>query len=83
MAKAQTEKKNTRLKIILQEKGLNQLQFIELIKEKTGCEMTKCNISKHVNGVYTSMSTDTLMIFAVTLDVTADSLLNWPLKYNR
>jgi len=76
-------KPQTRLAKILQEKGLNQKQFSALIKKKTGCEITNCNISKHVNGQKAFMSTQTLMIFAVTLDVTADSLLEWPARYGR
>lgn len=73
----------TRIARILQEKGLTQKQFSALIKEKTGCEITNCNISRHVNGKKAYMSTQTLMIFAVTLDVSADSLLEWPERYGR
>ncbi len=72
-----------RLAKILQERGLNQKEFSAVIKKKTGCEITNCNISKHVNGKKAFMSTQTLMIFAVTLDVTADSLLDWPARYKR
>jgi transcriptional regulator with XRE-family HTH domain len=73
----------TRIARILQERGLTQKQFSELIKKKTGCEITNCNISRHVNGKKAYMSTETLMIFAITLDVSADSLLEWPARYGR
>lgn len=74
---------STRLAKILQERGLNQKQFSELIKKKTDCVITNCNISKHVNGKKAFMSTQTLMIFAITLDVSADELLDWPERYRK
>ena len=71
-------KKRTRLSIILEQKNLTQAQFIWLIKEKADCVMNKSNISQHVTGKKSFMTTDTLMIFAFVLGVKADDLLDWP-----
>lgn len=64
-----TNKKQTPLAIILEQKGWKQSVFREKIKEKTGKEFSKAAICNYVNGKHTNMLLENAKIMAETLEM--------------
>lgn len=62
-------KQKTKLAILLEQKGLNQREFAELVYEKTGFIMHLQNISNYHTGYKQIRTIKIAQIIAETLDV--------------
>ena len=68
--------KMTKLQAILEQRNMTQSELIRVIKEKTGIEFDKGNLSRIINGVKTNFTIETGKIISDTLDVTIDEIID-------
>jgi len=68
--------KGTKLQQILEEKKMSQADLIKLIKDNTGIEFDKGNMSRIVNGVKTNFTIETARIISEALKVTFDDIID-------
>lgn len=66
----------TKLQAILEQRNMTQSELIRVIKEKTGIEFDKGNLSRIINGVKTNFTIETGKIISDTLDVTIDEIID-------
>ena len=55
---------------------MSQADLIKIIKDKTGMEFDKGNLSRIVNGVKTNFTIETARIISDALDVTIDDIID-------
>jgi DNA-binding Xre family transcriptional regulator len=67
---------STKLQEILSQKEMSQADLIKIIKDKTGMEFDKGNLSRIVNGVKTNFTIETARIISDALDVTIDDIID-------
>ena len=66
----------TKLQQILEKKEMTQSDLIRIIKENTGIEFDKGNLSRIVNGHKTNFTIETGRMIAEALEVTFDEILD-------
>jgi len=66
------------LKRLLKERGLTQIAFIDMIRQKTGRVFQPYRISRYVNNKVSFITSDSLQAMSRTLGVTIDQILENP-----
>ena len=66
----------TKLQQIIENRQITQSDFIRIIKEKTGIDFDKGNLSRIVNGHKTNFTIETARILSDSLGVTLDEIID-------
>ncbi len=66
----------SKLGLILRERQMSQVEFIDLVKQRTGITYSISRVCNYVNKKQSFLSSETLKIIAFTLQVSIDDLVD-------